>query len=888
MLPPTTRSIFSTGGALLLDLGTTVANAGGTVTVDSGGLLTLNGASIDGGTLSISGTLDATGTSTISDADITVTNTGLIEASFGILTIDPALLVSLANFGTLEANGGELDITTEPVTNSGTMQAIGGGTLKLTTMTVTNTGGTVAVGGGSIMDLEGASISGGVLTNSGTIETTSGTSTIGGTGSFTNSGTLEAVNASTLQLIATAVTDAASGVTMAGAGSHIDLQDATLLQHTVSTAVGGVIDTVSGSSNTINTANGADLSGRVHNAGTLAVNDDSALTLISAAYIDNTGTIELNSTGDNTTLYIDQGFAGFDGGGHVTLSDDTHNIIAATASGQQLTNLNNTISGAGDIGRGGLVLVNNGVIDANGQNTLKLDPLSLTNTGTLEATSGGVLLISDTTVTNYFNLVNGTIAAIGTNPSGPSHSSVGLQNATIDGGTISITAQGAIVATGGINTISGAASITNSAGTLEANGAELDLVNSTVTNTSSVIDGHTVNGIVYVTGASATIKLESATISGGQVTTAGAGDIIEATSGLNFINDAVISNAGLIEANGGTLTIDPSTVTNTGTLEAAANSALILSSTTVDNAHGIVKIDAGGTLTLDASSITGGTIDDGMVVGGPTAATGLINVTGSSTIDGGAHLNNGYVTIASGVILTLDNDTVTGTTFTDTASGAVIQIDDDTTLTLSGVTINGGTINDGTGSGSIAVTGDSTISDASLNNGGVTLASGVILTLDNDTVTGTTFTDTASGAVIQIDDDTTLTLSGVTIDGGTINDGTADGSGSIAVTGASTISNASLNNGGVTIDDGVIADAGQRHGDRHDVHRHRRQRHHPDRRQHHADAGRRHHRWRHHQRLQHRAFGQHHCRRHRRHRRQHDQERQPEQRQCRRSRAARR
>src|SRR5205807_7896894 len=125
--------------------------------------------------------------------------------------------------------------------------------------------------------------------------------------------------------------------------SHIDLQGASLLQHTVSTAVGGEIDTVSGN-NTINTANGTDLTGRVNNLGTLAVSDNSSLTLESATYINNVGTIELNSTSDNTYLYIDQGFAGFDGGGHVTLSDDTRNIIAATHSGQQLTNLNNTIS----------------------------------------------------------------------------------------------------------------------------------------------------------------------------------------------------------------------------------------------------------------------------------------------------------------------------------------------------------------------------------------------------------------------------------------------------------------------------------------------------------------------------------------------------------------
>ena len=58
------------------------------------------------------------------------------------------------------------------------------------------------------------------------------------------------------------------------------------------------------------------------------------------------------------------------------------------------------------------------------------------------------------------------------------------------------------------------------------------------------------------------------------------------------------------------------------------------------------------------------------------------------------------MTVDANQTLTLDNDTVTGTTFTDTASGAIISIDPTDTLTLSGTIINGGIINDGTsGSG---------------------------------------------------------------------------------------------------------------------------------------------------------------------------------------------
>ena len=168
-------------------------------------------------------------------------------------------------------------------------------------------------------------------------------------------------------------------------------------------------------------------------------------------------------------------------------------------------------------------------------------------------------------------------------------------------------------------------------------------------------------------------------------------------------------------------------------------------------------------------------------------------------------------TIESGQTLTLDNDTVTGTTFTDTDASSIIQIDGNTTLTLDGATINGGTINDystdPSGSiiaGGIDVTGDSTISGASLNNGNVTIESGVILTLDNDTVTGTTFTGTDASSILQIDATTTLKLDGATIDGGAVHD-----AGTIDVTGASAINgNLTLAGGEIRVEDNATLTLG--------------------------------------------------------------------------------
>ena len=105
----------------------------------------------------------------------------------------------------------------------------------------------------------------------------------------------------------------------------------------------------------------------------------------------------------------------------------------------------------------------------------------------------------------------------------------------------------------------------------------------------------------------------------------------------------------------------------------------------------------------------------------------------------------------------------TGTTFTDTASGAIISVDAGSTLTLSGVLIDGGAVDLGSGA-AIIISGSSEIENASLNNGGVTVDSGQTLTLNNDVVTGTVFTD---GGSIVIDPTVKLEGGADIIGGGT-------------------------------------------------------------------------------------------------------------------------
>ena len=130
------------------------------------------------------------------------------------------------------------------------------------------------------------------------------------------------------------------------------------------------------------------------NPGTMQIGDGAHMAL--SGTIDNTGTIELLSTGDETgLLIIEQGIT-LTGGGRVVLSDSAENVIHGTSADVTLTNVDNNISGSGDLGGGELTLVNDahGTIAAtDASNSLLIDTVSFTNHGTVLANGEGGLEI---------------------------------------------------------------------------------------------------------------------------------------------------------------------------------------------------------------------------------------------------------------------------------------------------------------------------------------------------------------------------------------------------------------------------------------------------------------------------------------------------------------
>ena len=132
------------------------------------------------------------------------------------------------------------------------------------------------------------------------------------------------------------------------------------------------------------------------NTGTLTINDGAMLPL--SGIITNTGTIALDSIGNEAHLELIQNGITLQGGGQVVLSDSDENLISGTAPSVTLTNMDNTISGTGQLGAGQMTLINNGTITAIGTHALVVDTGTnvVTNAGTLEATgSGGLILNSD-------------------------------------------------------------------------------------------------------------------------------------------------------------------------------------------------------------------------------------------------------------------------------------------------------------------------------------------------------------------------------------------------------------------------------------------------------------------------------------------------------------
>jgi fibronectin-binding autotransporter adhesin len=739
------------------------------------------------GSLAVSGAFDMS-------ADSILHNSGTISVGGLMEVLDTSVL---QNSGTLKLGDGGDFSGHSTITNAGTIE-ISGGVLTVEA-DIANAGGIIDVDGAGSLTLNGGAIDGGTIHDNGTIHVT-GASKIDGHAAL-DGGTV------TIDAVLTLDNVTVSGTTI-NDHSGIELYD------TVKLSGGASIQGTSSAER-----------GAITNNGTLEVaglvtllNDTLTNTSGSIIQIDSGDTLALSGTSITGGTINDSG--GIDVTGSSTISNAGLNHGGVTIEANQTLTLDSdTVTGTNFSASGATILIDG---------SATLDEVTITG-GTI--TNSGATLTIDAgqmlTLQGGASLVGGTLDNSGTLEIESS------SGATLDG--VTITGSGGIqvdVAASSVTptlVLDHGTSITSGSltvgpfGTLAvetAGGATLNGVNVTNKNSIEVFAGSalTLDQLTTIDNSTGTIAidgtgiltLDDATIDGGTATNNGTLKL----DGTAVLKNGTLYNYSQINVSSTGNELDNENITNASAIAILAVGVLTLDHLTkVDNTGGLITVYGTGTLALNDATITGGTINDYSEASSPSGSivAGDIEVTGSSTLSS-VHLNNGQVTIESGVVLTLDNDTVAGTHFSDT--GATIQVDGNTTLTLSDATITGGAIDDfsppSSPSGSIVagdidVTASSTISGAHLNNGQVTIESGVVLTLDNDTVTGTHFSDT--GATIQIDGGTTLTLDGATINGGAINDFSTHASNSIVagdidIIGNSTISDASLNHGNVTIESG--------------------------------------------------------------------------------------
>ena len=495
-------------------------------------------------------------------------------------------------------------------------------------------------------------------------------------------------------------------------------------------------------------------------AGKITVADAATLGLGATANtttFNNTGTVSLNSSGDNTDLII-AGNVTLLGAGKVALSDSGNNEIISNGSASTLTNGNatagNTISGAGTIGDSHLTLSNQvkGIINGNGvSNALTLDTgaHAITNLNILEGTTAQGLVI-DSNVSNskliealgtnarvdlMGTITNSTAAATILASGTGAH--VDLDGATIAGGTLKTTGTGAAIDVIGASTFDGSgvgAPVNNTAIVNVGNGKSLTLkgtlnntgtvgLNSSGAETDLIISGSvalTGAGKITLTGADAELisNGSAATLTNGNAT---AGNTI---SGVGTIGDnsLSISNAlkGIINASdaaGGILSIDAKSFTNTGLLEATGHGVLQLESDITSTGQ-VKAAVAGAHINLDNATITGGTVST-------IAGAFLDSVGGASSINTPTVIANAGRLGAEGGDLTITGPVKnTGTLDANNAH-----------LTLQGaVTGTGKTTIEGTGSVEFAAV--SSTSNVTFSNG----ATGQLI-LDHST----TFKGTITG-----------------------------------------------------------------------------------------------------------------------------------------------
>jgi fibronectin-binding autotransporter adhesin len=446
---------------------------------------------------------------------------------------------------------------------------------------------------------------------------------------------------------------------------------------------------------------------------------------------------------------------------HVTSNAD---ILQVPGGAQTLTNQNNTIQGAGEIGGNGLSLINEsgGTLYANvpGGTLLLAGNGTVTNQGLLEATNDGTLWINDN-----INNTGGNITANG--------GTVTLNFTTINGGTLNTVLDG----------VMNAANATLNGVTLSP-GSVLNVV------TAPVLEGTFTNdGLVGLAGTSLVIGGGGATLTGGgAVVMSGTALFVEAPGAgltLNNVNN-FIQGTGSIGVNGLSLTNQSGGVVDAN----VSGVGMSLEGGGLISNQGLLEATNGGILGIyDSVNNAGGNITaSGGVVGlgvfNPvTINGGTLNTAGSGVMDALNATLNG-VTLSSGSTLTVDGPTALQGTFTNHGTVEVPNLilaitGGDVTLTGGGsIVLSGGVFNEQSGGLTLINVNNLIQGNFELGQNGMSLinqgggvvnanvSTGTVLLDGGGTVTNQGLLEATNGGALGIDDNVNNTGGDITASGG--------------------------------------------------------------------------------------------------------------------------
>ncbi|HWY51255.1 MAG TPA: FecR domain-containing protein [Chthoniobacterales bacterium] len=724
--------LFSVGGT---SAGTFSAAAGATVEFASNWTFT-NGTHFSGaGTIQ----LDNNTTTNLSG---TITNSGTILVNAGANNAD----LRIAD-GTMLTGGGNVILS-----ENGNARIFG--TANTGTETLTNVNNTISgagqIGAGNLIEFinQSAGVIDATSSTNALIITPTNDSTLvsANGGGFVNQGLLEATAAGGLVLSGGQFNNNGATIEAIGSGNNVYLENSvTISGGTLSDSGGGLIETAAGHAATLDgTSQGA-----LTVAGTYQVTNNSTTFL--KGTITNTGTISINAGANNADLRIADGTM-LTGGGNVILSDSPNARIWGTANNgtETLTNVNNTISGAGQIGAGNLIEFINqsaGVIDAtSATNALIITPTTqsavvnpngggFVNQGLLEATAAGGLVLNG----GQFNNKAAMIEAVGSGNNVTLENSVTISGGTLSGSGLFQTAAGHAATLDGTSqgalTIAGTYQVTNNSttflngtitntGTISinagANTADLRIADGTMlTGGGNVILSDSPNNRIWGTANTGTETLTNVnnTISGaGQIGVSNSiefinqsAGVIDATSATNALIITPTTQSAVVNPNGGGFV-------NQGLLEATAAGGLVLNGGQFNNTGGVILSDGitSQVQLINNVSVTGGTlrttnagnfsIAGNAAVDQITGTSGTITVTAAGALSAVNGINFNGVNGGPGGTLSLSAPSVTFGSAASQINGALLNGGDATGPSSPGG--NGGTFSVTATSGDITVGSD--------------------------------------------------------------------------------------------------------------------------------------------------------------------------------------